>query len=256
MKQPEFALQQCFFGEHLLRNNINPVAIVESEKTAIIASVYFPKFIWIAAGNLNGLNEEKCSVLKGRHVILYPDLSKPQPGNPTAFEVWSAKAKELSHIASFTVSNLLETKAGDKARKEGGDLADYLINFDCKEFQEPEPQPEKEIIIQPSQVTQQGPSAFSKLMQKSIHKPDLIEAKPKQNWSFEIDELEKYFSLAELPIKPVRLNQCSIIESIPMFLESHFATVKANNGSKHFLPYLNRLHDLKRIFENNKYLRR
>lgn len=93
MKQPEFAIQQCFFGEHLLRDNINPVAIVESEKTATIASVYLPQFIWIAAGNLNGLNEEKCSVLKGRQVILYPDLSKPQPGNLTTFEVSSAKAK-------------------------------------------------------------------------------------------------------------------------------------------------------------------
>ena len=37
---PEFSLQQCFFGEHLLKGNTKPVAICESEKTAIIASVY------------------------------------------------------------------------------------------------------------------------------------------------------------------------------------------------------------------------
>ena len=35
-------LKQCFFGEHLLREKTMPVAIVESEKTAIISSVYLP----------------------------------------------------------------------------------------------------------------------------------------------------------------------------------------------------------------------
>jgi len=59
LKIDNFNLQQCFFGEHLLNNSLRPVAIVESEKTAIIASVYLPQFIWIAAGNKEGLNKEK-----------------------------------------------------------------------------------------------------------------------------------------------------------------------------------------------------
>ena len=49
-----FSLKQCFFGEHLL-NEYKPIAIVESEKTAIIASAYIPKFNWIAVGSLNNL---------------------------------------------------------------------------------------------------------------------------------------------------------------------------------------------------------
>jgi hypothetical protein len=48
LKQPEFELKQCLFGEHLLQDKTKPVAIVESEKTAVIASVYFPKVIWLA----------------------------------------------------------------------------------------------------------------------------------------------------------------------------------------------------------------
>ena len=139
IKQPEFELQQCFFGEHLLKENSKPVTIVESEKTAIIASVYFPKFIWLACGGKEGLNAEKCKILAGRQVILYPDLSKPQPDKPTAFELWRSKAKELSNIARFTVNELLERKASETQRMEGCDLADYLINFDYKKFIEPEP---------------------------------------------------------------------------------------------------------------------
>jgi len=42
----DYNLEQCFFGEHLLKlNPTAPIAIVESEKTAIIASVFLPEFI-------------------------------------------------------------------------------------------------------------------------------------------------------------------------------------------------------------------
>ena len=43
---PDFNLCQCFFGEHLLAQHPTmSVAIVESEKTAIIASHFIPNFI-------------------------------------------------------------------------------------------------------------------------------------------------------------------------------------------------------------------
>jgi len=127
LKQPEFELKQCLFGEHLINQVLSkPVDIVESEKTAVIASVYLPQFIWVAVGSLTNLNAEKCNVLKGRTVTLFPDLN--------GFEKWSSKAKELSHLATFTVSDLLERKATEAEKKKGFDLADYLIKFDYKEF--------------------------------------------------------------------------------------------------------------------------
>lgn len=68
-------LQQCFFGEHLLRENpAAPVVIVESEKTAAVLSELAPSWIWLASGGSQGLkNDEKNAVLKGRNVWLLPD---------------------------------------------------------------------------------------------------------------------------------------------------------------------------------------
>ena len=126
LKLNDYNLKQCLFGEHQLKGNSKPVAIVESEKTAIIASVYLPQFIWVAVGSISNLKAERCNVLKGRNVVLFPDLK--------AFDKWSEKAKELSHITNFIVSDLLEKKANETDKLKGYDLADYLIKFDYRQF--------------------------------------------------------------------------------------------------------------------------
>ncbi|MBP9213534.1 MAG: DUF6371 domain-containing protein [Chitinophagaceae bacterium] len=134
-KGAEYNLQQCLFGEHLInQNNSKPFAIVESEKTAIIASVYLPQFTWLACGQLQGLSIDKCKVLQGCKVVLFPDLK--------GFDKWSNKAKELSTLASFSVSDLLERKASETDKQQGFDIADYLVQFDYMQFIEVEPIPE------------------------------------------------------------------------------------------------------------------
>lgn len=117
-----FELVQCFFGLHLLSDK--PVAIVESEKTAIIASQYLPQFTWMASGQLNGINEYKISPLRGRNIVLFPDIG--------CYHEWNTKALDLSKIANITVSALLENKASEE--DDGYDLADYLIRFNLKSF--------------------------------------------------------------------------------------------------------------------------
>ena len=130
LNEPEFALKQCFFGEHLLRNNKKPVAIVESEKTAIIASAYFQNMIWLASGGLMNLNIEKCMVLSGRNIIFYPDLN--------GFEEWENKAIELNKAIpgiKIKVSSLLNDMATCEERSEKLDLADYLSKINFYEYQ-------------------------------------------------------------------------------------------------------------------------
>ncbi len=114
-----FRLSQCFFGLHLLNQYPDkPIAIVESEKTAIIASAYLPKFIWLASGGKEGLSDKKIEELKGRGVCLYPDLN--------AYDYWNKKAIKYG----LKISDLLERKATTEEKKKGWDLADFLINQD------------------------------------------------------------------------------------------------------------------------------
>ncbi len=117
-----FNLVQCLFGEHLLITSpFKPVAVVESEKTAIIASTLMPAFIWLACGSLDGLNADKCRVLQGRKVMLFPDVN--------ACNKWKLKALELQRAipgTTFVVSTELEQIATDDAKKQGIDLGDVL----------------------------------------------------------------------------------------------------------------------------------
>lgn len=148
INQRDFALKQCLFGEHLLKDISKPVAIVESEKTAIICSVYLPEFIWLAVGSLTNLNIEKCSVLIGRAVTLFPDLK--------GFEKWSNKAIEFSNLAHFSVSNLLESKAITEEKQQGLDLADYLLKYSYKEFISPTPESIQSLNIHKSQEVEKS----------------------------------------------------------------------------------------------------
>jgi hypothetical protein len=127
LKLPDFYVSQCLFGEHLLRDATKTVAIVESEKTAIIGSVYSPDMIWLACGGSEGLNIDKCQCLKGRTVILYPDCGM--------FAKWNDKAKELQAICkSVSVSDLIEKGATEAERKAGFDLADYFVRCNTTDF--------------------------------------------------------------------------------------------------------------------------
>jgi uncharacterized protein DUF6371/zinc ribbon protein len=130
LKTPDFLLKQCLFGEHLLAAEPHkPVAIVESEKTAIIASMYLPQYIWLAAGSLEGLNADKCRVLANRQVMLFPDVK--------GYNRWLDKAHELNYripTATFSVSDQLERTADAYDRQRGIDIADLWIEALLREW--------------------------------------------------------------------------------------------------------------------------
>lgn len=124
----DWELTQCLFGEHLL--NMHPeniVALVESEKTAIICSAIMPEYIWLATGGKSQFND-RLSVLNGRQVIAFPDVD--------GYETWKTKAKDLTGL-DIRVSNLLEANATDEEREQHIDIADWLIKWKIEPQQKP-----------------------------------------------------------------------------------------------------------------------
>lgn len=94
-------ISQCFFGEHLLKERHDDIiCLVESEKSAVICSIFYPQFVWIATGGGGALSLDKLKVLKGRKVIVYPDSGE--------YEAWLKIMKETEGI-SYSVVKDLET---------------------------------------------------------------------------------------------------------------------------------------------------
>ncbi|MDI1234961.1 MAG: DUF6371 domain-containing protein [bacterium] len=117
-----FHLNQCFFGEHILKYETTmPIAIVESVKTAIICYLFMPQYIWLASGGEHGLNKNKFISLKNRKIILFPDLNK--------YSKWNRIAVELRNSLglNITASSMLEKIALVEDISNGFDLADYLL---------------------------------------------------------------------------------------------------------------------------------
>lgn len=119
----DFNLVQCFFGEHLLSAYPHSkVMIVESEKSAIIASHYYPQYLWLASGGCCGcLNQTASQVLKGREVWLVPDLD--------AENRWRAKLTMLRTITpAVGIVTAISNLATTEQRAAKLDIADFLLD--------------------------------------------------------------------------------------------------------------------------------
>jgi hypothetical protein len=84
---PNYQLKQCLFGEHLLTNDTRDIALVESEKTAILGAHFDRTKLWLATGGKEGLTEARCRILENKRVFLYPDAG--------AEEKWEEAAKNI-----------------------------------------------------------------------------------------------------------------------------------------------------------------
>ncbi len=121
LKKPNYNLKQCLFGLHLLNDNVKQVAIVESEKTALIMDIEFPDYIWMSTGSLNGFKYEYLAPLKGKDIIAFPDKG--------GYDKWRDTADLLNNNGfEIEVSKLLE----NKEYEDGWDLVDVL-NYENKE---------------------------------------------------------------------------------------------------------------------------
>tara|TARA_R110000796_G_scaffold39386_2_gene98313 strand:+ start:258 stop:1130 length:873 start_codon:yes stop_codon:yes gene_type:complete len=121
LKLPNYILNQCLFGLHLLNDNVKQVAIVESEKTALIMSIEFPQHIWMSTGSLQGFKYEYLEPIKDIEIIAFPDKG--------GYAQWQKIAKTLNEKGfNIEISKLLEKEE----YKDGWDLVDVIQYDDIK----------------------------------------------------------------------------------------------------------------------------
>ena len=220
----------CLFGEHLLNADPQkPVAIVEAPATAITSSFYFPEFIWLATGSLSYLTRERCRALRGRSVVLFPDLG--------GFDKWTQIAITMKDLFTIKVADFLEKIATSEERKNGLDLRDYLTRYPVEAFRK-----QQKEIPHPQRTDQLISQSLPK-REQSIHHPGKVIKK------WDIQSLKDFFPTVDLP-KEIMLNPWTKIIDLEMFIASSIETVEANNGKETFLPYLLRLENLKNILLN------
>jgi hypothetical protein len=122
----QFFLGQCLFGLHLIKKSNttatqNIVGLVESEKTAIIMSMFLPEYIWLATGGKQNLNLNFLEIIKNQTIIVFPDKGE--------YLEWNKKVTNFQKLGL----NIKCSKIVENTNFEiGSDLAD--IYFQKKNF--------------------------------------------------------------------------------------------------------------------------
>ena len=164
---------QVLFGLHLLNEDLNkPIAIVESEKTAVVASIFIPSFIWMALGgkvvekyrDIPDTLKDKFKPLAGRRVLLVPDLG--------AIEDWQYLAAVISNNAKVT--DIISLLAKDNQLPDKSDLCDYLTSEAARtvlinEFK-------AALIEQAPQTTSEGIGIWLDYSEKGLRRKDVSKA--------------------------------------------------------------------------------
>ena len=130
---------QCLFGQHLLHDAApeTPVAIVESEKSALIMSMAMPDYLWMACGSLNNFNEHFLKPLRGRMIVGFPDVDikrDKSTGESVSCALWRETAKQLRLQGwRIIIDDYLEKNVNASQRIDKIDVADIALDKAMKQ---------------------------------------------------------------------------------------------------------------------------
>lgn len=124
-----------YFGTHLLadpRYKDKPVALVEGEKSCLICSTLYPRYLWIACGT-NTFNIVKLLpvISQKRKLFIFPDVDP--------LDEWEQAAKDLKYRNVVFMGEYIK----EKARTEKDDSGDINLRlwmenpWDIIDFNEP-----------------------------------------------------------------------------------------------------------------------
>lgn len=129
------------FGAHLLWKDDSSdrfnkyVCLVESEKSAIIMSMVFPQYKWLATGGLLNLNKNKFGFFQNRRVLVFPDLGVYKRENISVKDFWRNKMNEVCTMVSITYAIVnfvpanMYTEQLARWTEQGKDVVDFLFEY-------------------------------------------------------------------------------------------------------------------------------
>ena len=100
------------------------VAVVESERSAVILSEVFPEYMWMASVYPMNLNVGTLQALCGHRVVLFPPTDETGETYLAWLEVADQARREL-HL-DISVSSVLEDGATEEQKRRKIDLVEYL----------------------------------------------------------------------------------------------------------------------------------
>ncbi|MBO6012035.1 MAG: hypothetical protein J6P82_00765 [Bacteroidales bacterium] len=119
----------CLFGQHLLTAAPpdQPVALVESEKTAVICSERMATegYLWMATGGVSFLSAEVLRPLSGRKVCVFPDTDS----SGQTFRHWACicLSARRNLAIDLHLMDILERCATPEQKARKIDIADFLL---------------------------------------------------------------------------------------------------------------------------------
>jgi len=138
--------KHCLFGEHLISKRratlgtdpsvqpevadicVSPqcctVAIVESERSAVVLSELFPECIWMAYSYPSNFTVDKLAPLQGSVVSIYPHTD-PTGCTYVSFLELADQARRLYDI-DLSVVSLLEEHASEEQKERCIDILDFI----------------------------------------------------------------------------------------------------------------------------------
>jgi hypothetical protein len=187
-------LGYCFFGEHQLNGDDKAVMVVESEKTAIICSICYPQFTWLACGGISGLKTHIFKALEGKTVTLMPDEN--------GFDSWSSvQAKLAAEYPKIRFTPIYDIREDGKGKDlpELYDIADILLLSKPLEANIP---PNTGTSAPPNANAPEQPNTEEQPLLKADKAPDIQKNTPQKPNTIREDfaELGKHGKLEELAI--------------------------------------------------------
>ena len=238
----------CLFGEHLLDQDDKPIILVESEKSAIICSIEFPEYKWLAYSGLNGLTNEKIKALSDRQVMIIPDISE------NAVQVIENKDNTLrEHNIDYKIVDLTEGKDDNQLKQEGlynEDVADILLRDQNSENQD-KPKGEQEKLKDEDEsiyISEEDQQEWEEIYQ--LQKANLLKQEKTVNLYEEQAEYHRdFFSQFEFPTHPIKLDKANTITNIQVCIDSDLRTLENAPNYKLARPALERLYQLKQFIK-------